>query len=59
MENLHDRYGCRNVHQFSDRSSAICRNVVDSLKCVGCFADELVDGDGLANWCEASSGSYG
>jgi hypothetical protein len=26
---------------------------------VGFFVDDLVDGDGLPNWCEALSGSYG
>ena len=26
---------------------------------VGSFVDELVDGDGAFNWCEATSGSYG
>lgn len=25
---------------------------------VGSFVDDLVDGDGSVNWCEAPSGSY-
>jgi len=29
-----------------------------SSEYVGCFVDDLVDGDGALNWCEASSGSY-
>ena len=30
----------------------------DSPDYIGSFVDDLVDGDGSPNWCEASSGSY-
>jgi hypothetical protein len=32
--------------------------VKDEQGYVGSFVDDLVDGDGLVTWCEASSGSY-
>jgi len=44
------------LHYFGDRR--IVKNKGESGY-VGCFVDNLVGSDGLVNWVEAHSGSYG
>ena len=44
------------LHHFGDRH--IVKNT-DESGYVGCFVDDLVGSDGLVNWCEARSCSYG